>query len=133
MSAFWGNQVITRLSGGLDAAALRQRVHADNLANVNTPGFKRSFVQFKGVLENAASGKDLAVTADGHIRRSSGDFPGARVVTDTGTAMRPDGNNVDVDREMAELAMNQLYYHALSQQLGDRLGMLRYVINEGRR
>lgn len=134
MERLWGSNVFLYLSKGLDASSLRQQVHANNLANVNTPAFKRSVVQFEEILKNAAPGNQrFAVTAPGHIGRNSRGDSGALVVKDTSTSMRTDGNNVDVDMEMAELAVNQLYYNALAQQLNDRLGMLRYVINEGRR
>ena len=127
--------VFMNLSQGLDVAALRQRVHANNLANVNTPHFKRSVVEFTDILKNVTAGESgLAVTNAGHIGAEAfGNSGGARVLKDQSTSMRSDGNNVDVDREMSELAINQLYYNALSQQANDRIGLLRYVINEGRR
>ncbi|MCR3920899.1 MAG: flagellar basal body rod protein FlgB [Firmicutes bacterium] len=135
MQELWGSNVFVYLSKGLDAAAMRQNVHANNLSNVNTPNFKRSAVQFEELLKNTAVGvKRLAATSPGHIGRNhSRETPDARTVTDTNTSMRSDGNNVDVDKEMAELAINQLYYNALSQRLSGKLGTLRYVISEGRR
>jgi flagellar basal-body rod protein FlgB len=47
--------------------------------------------------------------------------------------MRADGNNVDIDREMASLAANQLKYNAMAQLVNEKYGLLRYVIHEGRR
>ncbi len=136
MHELWSGKVFMYLIKGMDASALRQRVHAHNLSNVNTPQFKRSYVQFEEILKHAAvTGKrNFAVTSPGHIAsRGGGGVGDTRVVRDNATSMRSDGNNVDVDKEMAQLAINQLYYNALSQQLNDRLGVLRYVINEGRR
>ena len=124
MQEIWASKTFSYLSNGLDASALRQRVHANNLSNVNTPHFKRSSVQFEEVLKSTMVGKkSLAATSPGHITRNGGEIPGARIVRDTSTSMRTDGNNIDVDKEMAELAVNQLYYNALSQQLNDRLGV----------
>lgn len=57
----------------------------------------------------------------------------ARVVRATGTTLRNDGNNVDIDAEMAMLAENTIYYQALVQQLNNSLGLLRLAITEGRR
>lgn len=134
MQEIWGSKSFLYLSKGLDASALRQRVHAHNLSNVNTPNFKRSTVQFEEILKHAVAGnKTLATTSSAHIGRNDRETADARIVRDTATSMRTDGNNVDVDKEMAELAVNQLYYNALSQQLDGRLAGLRYVINEGRR
>jgi len=47
--------------------------------------------------------------------------------------MRTDGNNVDIDREMALMAANQLNYNAMTQVLNEKYSLLRYVIHEGRR
>lgn len=136
MMGFWSSQdVMSYLVKGLDASSLRQRVHSHNLANLNTPGFKRSYVEFEEILKSAMAGSErsLAVTRENHIPARGGGKAEPRTVKDTATSMRPDGNNVDVDKEMTLLAINQLYYDAVSQQLSDRLGMIRYVINEGRR
>jgi len=117
------------LSGGLDpllgralgTADLRYRVLANNVANAETPGFKASRVEFEALLQQAqAAGTDpLTVTP--------------AVVQDTGLSLTPDGNNVDIDAQMAALAANQLWYDALSRSLGDQIGRLRAAISEGRR
>lgn len=134
MGGLWSGEVFMYLTQGMDAAALQQRIHAHNLSNVNTPHFKRSYVEFAGVLNTSVQGRKMpAATNPGHIGAGGEEPQKPRVVRDTTTSMRSDGNNVDVDREMSEIAMNQLYYNALSQQLNERLGILRYVINEGRR
>lgn len=135
VSTWLSGDVMTYLVKGLDTSSLRQRVHAHNLANLNTPGFKRSYVEFEEILKNAMTGteRSLAVTRENHIGGRAKGVPEPRVVRDASTSMRPDGNNVDVDKEMTMLAINQLYYSALSQQLSDKLAMIRYVINEGRR
>ncbi len=57
----------------------------------------------------------------------------ASPVTDNATSLRVDGNNVDVDAEMARLAETQLLHGAVSGLLRERIAMLRYAINEGRR
>ena|SRR5690554_6084587 len=120
----------------LDAAAERQRVSAHNLANVNTPDFKRQEVQFEEKLKAAlfASPKlPLTKTHERHLPR-----PLAlselqhKVVTDNSTSMRSDGNNVDIDREMVQLSMNQLQYNAVTQVLNNRYGTLRYILQGGR-
>jgi flagellar basal-body rod protein FlgB len=47
--------------------------------------------------------------------------------------MRLDGNNVDIDNEMTNLAANTILYNTLINQANSRISMRRYVINEGRR
>ncbi|MBT9175940.1 MAG: Flagellar basal body rod protein FlgB [Firmicutes bacterium] len=114
--------VIDLLSRAMDAAVLRQRVVANNVANANTPGFKRSFVSFEAHVRDAIARRNV----------TSASFQ-PRVHTDKSTALREDGNNVSVDHEMVLMAANAIQFQALSQQLSDRFSMYRYVINEGRR
>ena len=135
MDVLWSSPVYMYLTKGMDAASLRQRIHSHNLANVNTPHFKRSYVEFESLLQKAGGQgkKVVATTNPRHIGSGAAAVPSSRVVRDEATSMRTDGNNVDVDKEMTQIAMNQLYYNALSQQLNERLGIMRYVINEGRR
>lgn len=115
------------LKKGLDASALRQRVTAQNVSNINTPGFKRSTVSFEENLNHALKQKDSL------NRRVSVGEVNARVVKDQRTTMRSDQNNVDIDIEMLTLSSNQIKYNSMIQLLSDRYGMMRYVINEGRR
>ncbi len=136
MTGWTSDGVTQKLIRGLDAASLQQRLHAHNVANVNTPGFKRSYVSFEEALKTAQKDRTLSFSTTHPKHLSFGQEAAsveAAVKVDHKTSMRPDKNNVDVDREMADMATNQLYYHALSQQLGERLGTIRYVINEGRR
>jgi flagellar basal-body rod protein FlgB len=83
----------------------RQTVLANNLANVNTPGFKRSDVSFQGALADAlqSSGGDTSAV----------DATSFQTTTDSSTSMRADGNNVDVDIESANLAKNQLLFDSV--------------------
>lgn len=107
----------------LDAAALRQKVIANNLANVDTPGFKKSHVEFEDVLRQAQN-KDslrLRTTDSRHIDFSINiQAAQARVVIDNSTSQRNDGNNVDIDSEMTALAKNGIDYQAISQILGKK-------------
>lgn len=110
----------------LGAAGKRQEVLANNLANVNTPGYKRLDVDFDGMLAKAV---DAARTGD----RSALDSLRPGVGTDNAVAVRADGNSVDVDQEMAHLAENNIRYNALVQLTQKKLETLKYVISDGRR
>lgn len=128
-----GDQVLQQLTMGLDAAALRQRVIAHNLANLNTPGFKRSYVSFEENLKSAgAPALAPALTNQKHINPAD-EGVSPVVKRDSRPIQRTDGNNVDMEREMLEMVTNQLRYNALIQQAASRLGNWRMVINEGRR
>jgi flagellar basal-body rod protein FlgB len=101
----------------LDASALRHRVVAQNVANVNTPGYKRREVAFEGELKKAL-GHPTGVT--GHV---------APKVVETDNPERVDGNTVDLDREMGDLTKNALLYQAVSQIIASRLASMRSAIS----
>jgi flagellar basal-body rod protein FlgB len=116
---------ITALDKGLDASALRQQVIANNVANINTPGFKKQDVSFEDEL--------AAAIEPGHFAGGSSlaDVD-IKVTTAKGTSMRYDGNNVDIDEEMSKLAENNIRYQAMSKLMSERFGGLKSVINGGR-
>ncbi|NLZ38511.1 MAG: flagellar basal body rod protein FlgB [Firmicutes bacterium] len=118
----------------LNAAAERQRVTAHNVANVNTPQFKRQVVLFEEKLKQALQEPELplARTHERHLDNIPRTL-GHEVITDNSTSMRTDGNNVDIEREMVLLSMNQLHFNAVTQALNNRYSIFRYVIQEGRR
>lgn len=127
------------LSRSLDALATRQKVTANNVANVDTPNFKASEVRFENVLRRALEGNDggnvlLARTSAGHM------LPGGasslslqpEVVELSSTTLRNDGNNVDIEREMATLATTTLEFNALAEVLSRRFSMHRMIATDGR-
>lgn len=124
------------LGRGMNAANLRQEVISNNIANVNTPNFKRSAVNFEDLLakelELDPSGKlDMVRTHDRHLPIKPFGKASAVIEEDDSTTMRVDNNNVDIDSEMASLAKNQLYYNAMSTQLGGFITKMKNVITSG--
>ena len=108
-------QLLTRL---LDVAALRQDVIAQNVANVNTPGYTTMGVSFEDSLKEAlapGSGQRLADAAP-------------NVAPGGGGALRADGNDVDVDLEMARLQKNAIYFQVYAQMLANDLAEFRSAI-----
>ncbi len=125
------------LQAALTGLASRQRVIADNVANVDTPGFKASAVQFEALLRKAAGGGDSfrLLSVPGAVDAPPADprTVAPQVVTLADTSLRADGNNVDLDQQMVQLAETNITYNAVAQLTGARLQLLRTVINEGRR
>jgi flagellar basal-body rod protein FlgB len=129
---FTTERVISELSLGLDWSAKRQQAIANNLANVDTPGFKRNEVTFPEALQQAASKQViLSRTHERHLLPKPTGTVSTVVKSDT--SHRNDGNNVDIELETAELVQNSLYYNALIDRAGDYFKSLRLVISEGRR
>ncbi len=131
MSGWLDTPVLSVLERGLNASSLRQQVLADNVANVDTPGFKRSDVDFelalKAALGRTGSALSLKATVPGHITSGSAEN-NSIVQTDRSTSFRNDANNVDIDSEMVNVAKNGLYYNSLTRTISSQLGMLRMVI-----
>lgn len=108
------------LESALGASTLRQRVYAHNIANVKTPGFKRSRVDFEDELARALEAKNP-------------DAVRPTVVYEEDSLGRPDGNNVDIEAEMVKVAENQIWQAALARQISDHFSRLSMVIHDGRR
>jgi flagellar basal-body rod protein FlgB len=139
----FSNEMMAIVQKALDASSLQSRVIANNLANVDTPGFKRSEVLFKEKLkaamdsrQEADSDLQAALTDPAHIAFSETatvDSVRPSILTRADTSFRNDKNNVDIDAEMAHLSENTIYYNALTQLTQMHFSEIKEAILEGRR
>lgn len=126
----------SRLETAISAAETRQRVMVNNVANVDTPKFKRSDVLFETLLEQSM-GKGTSQLAGFRtdprhfVIGSANAMQQPKVVTDSKSVMNNNVNNVDIDREMSLLAKNQLNYNFYVAQVNHHVKMMRTGI-EGR-
>lgn len=122
------------LEKSLDAAWTRNEVISNNIANVDTPNFKRSTVSFEDELNKAMDSNtlDLKTTDKRHISLNN-DLEIKVSQDQTSLQYRLDGNNVDIESEMAESAKNNIRYNTLVQKVSDEYKKLKYVISEGKR
>lgn len=118
------------LKSGLDASALRGKVIANNMSNINTEDFKRSYVSFEENLKSEIDKFSLKKTNDKHLNGTLSDSL-ADIKVDNSTSMRTDGNNVDLDLEKVDQAANSLMYNALITQANSKLNMTKSVISGG--
>ena len=99
----------------LDAQMLRVRTVSNNIANVSTPGFKRSEVSFEGELRKALDNFKLKGTQTNasHMRLGKSSLAGlSATVEQPNDAVLAGGiNNVDIDDEMSRLAESQIMYN----------------------
>jgi len=112
--------------GALDGLSARHAAISDNIANVNTPGYKRKEVPFEDALSRAVQQQTSPCTgaANGIIH------PFTPCTTrDTTSQARSDGNNVDIEAEMVQLADTSLRYETLTQYVGGFFTGLKAVIN----
>ena len=115
----------TYLQAAMSGLAARQRTIADNVANVDTPGFKASEVRFEDMLSSAIKGYKPGTAVNQRALNTSV----SRATQSDATSSRADGNNVDIDQQMEMLSEANLNYSALTQVMSTRLGILRNVIN----
>jgi len=129
-----GGASFQRLENAINAAAMRQRVLSNNIANNDTPNFKRSDVAFEEMLSQAIGSRATKalsgkLTEARHIPINGAyPSPAPRVVTDESTAINNNRNNVDVEKEMAMLSENQLRYNLMSLQVNHEVKMMRIGI-----
>jgi flagellar basal-body rod protein FlgB len=122
------------LERAMDLIVTRSEVLNQNIANVNTPKYKRMDVDFSAVLAATINEKSLPMA-----RTHSQHFAGSaavgsaepRVVIDSRTKERLDGNNVDVEFEMAQIAENAMHFQSLSLMWQNEMRKLKMAI-EGR-
>lgn len=120
----------------LDGSWLRNSLISNNLANANTPGYKRQDVDFQQVLQNYLGQGSLPMMRTNPVHLPLGQDAAENlsfsVQREYGTSARRDDNNVNVDVEMAELAKNQLYYTTVVDSVNGDIRRLRTAIREGR-
>lgn len=104
-------EIYQLIKTSLDVAQLRGEAIADNIANVNTPGYKRKYVTFEESLNE-------------NINK-----PKAQLKKDASTNMRSDGNNVDLENEKVNQAANTIMYNSLISITNIKLAMAKSVIS----
>lgn len=122
-------EVITK---ALNGSARRGEMIANNLANVSTPGYKRQDINFKDALKKemgSQSSVSLKTTKNNHLPFSK-QYTSAQSVQNN-RINRNDGNSVDIEVEMAELAKNSIYYNVMSKRASGHFSKLNQVIQQG--
>lgn len=119
------------LKKSMDASALRGKVIANNVANINTKGYKKFYVTFEETLNDSMGENTMKTDNVKHMQTgsSNGDIA---VQKDESTSMRQDGNNVDIDLEMTNQAANTLMFNALVKQVNSKIALTSYIIGGGK-
>ncbi|MGM0640071.1 MAG: flagellar basal body rod protein FlgB [Thermotogota bacterium] len=114
------------LPKAMDASLKKQQTISQNIANYNTPNYKRKTVAFEEELAKALGDNNelkLKTTKDRHLNNTlSYKKVQGEVKTQDNTSLRNDGNNVDIDAEVSDMVQNTLKYNGLSR-------MMTYAIN----
>jgi flagellar basal-body rod protein FlgB len=107
------------LERAMEGSSLRQQALASNLANVNTPGYRRRDVDFHSALAGAMDSSDA---------RSALEAVRMEASEDRSSVVRADGSSVDLDAESAKLAANGLEYEQLTSAARVRVEILRIAM-----
>lgn len=128
---------IRMLERSLDAATLRHRTIANNIANQDTPYFKSKHVVFEDLLRQELNGSATSLEA---YRTNSRHMPfhpqtgeaTAQIVSNPNSIVQNNGNDVDVEYEMNQLAKNQIWYYGLVQLTNGYFSKIRSVLEGGK-
>jgi flagellar basal-body rod protein FlgB len=125
------SESVKKFERALDASALRQNLLNQNLANTNTPYYKRLDIDFKTVFAAEIEKNELQMDRT-HLNHYSNSIPvqgPMKVDRETKTIERYDQNNIDPEYEMAQVTENTLYFQAISQKLKGKFSTLKMVIS----
>ena len=118
------------LDKGADASWMRENVITNNIANIDTPGYKRQDVDFESVLQKAL-GKTKYSSLDKKVRELNQDLGKLTTTSYTDAAnysYRLDRNNVDENTENAELASESLRYQLLTTAITNNFSRMQTVL-----
>lgn len=114
---------LANLQNALGKTTERHALLSNNLANVNTPGFKRKDVDFGVILQQELTPAKERMEA---FRQQQ-----AQAASDQ-TSIRLDGNNVDMEHEVMSIAETDLRYEALTDMTSNYFSQIKSAIREGR-
>lgn len=116
------------LTKAADASYQREAILANNISNVDTPGYKRKDLNFEGVLSQEL-GRCKHQSLDKKISELDTSKLTANVYTDhSNYSYRMDGNNVDIDTENVELASEQIKHEALTSSISSQFSRMKSVL-----
>lgn len=127
------SNTVSTLENALNYSSLKQKIVSQNIANVDTPNYKAKDVSFKAVFQATLGQSFEAKRTDGRhfeFKSRNGAFPGT--VIKNNVNYNENGNSVDLDKEMSDLATNQIYFNALTERINGKFNSLQTVIRGGK-
>ena len=113
----------------LDGLSFRQQIINQNVANIDTPGYKAQTVDFDNVIKQALNrikSVPMQTTNASHMKGSS-ILSTFKIDSRQDGAVRADGNNVDIDAELIEQTETTIRYQALTQMVDKRFNLLKTI------
>jgi flagellar basal-body rod protein FlgB len=122
----------------LSQRSRRNEVITGNIANAETPGYRAFGYDFEKQLQDLSASKETVGVKTTDPRHLKNNFTSADGNIKPDVYVRPsesvdeDGNTVDMDAEMSQLAQNQILFRTAVETLNRKIGTLKYAINGGR-
>ncbi|MBE4908735.1 flagellar basal body rod protein FlgB [Bacillus luteolus] len=127
------SSTITTLEQAMNYSTAKQKVISHNIANSDTPNYKTKSVSFNSEFSRVLKDSMQANKTDiRHYDFKSTNSKSFSVFTKNSSSYNHNGNNVDIDKEMTELAKNQIYYNAVADRIGSKFNSLKTVIRGGK-
>ncbi|MEA4894345.1 MAG: flagellar basal body rod protein FlgB [Oscillospiraceae bacterium] len=117
---FYDSSEFKLLEAGVTLAQMQQKLSTQNIANIETPGYKAKSLSFKSVLSAAQEGG----SGNSGVRRVD-----ASVITKDDESTQPDGNNVNLEAESIALYKAYAQYSVLLNQINTEFDKFGYVLN----
>lgn len=127
------SDTFSAIENALNYSSLKQKVISQNIANVDTPNYKAKDVSFKETFQRAVNGSLEANKNDArHFDFKDRPSSAQSVVIQKNVSYNNNGNSVDLDKEMSDLAANQIYYNAMVERMSGKFSSLQNVIRGGK-
>lgn len=124
------DSTISGLEQALGYSTSKNKAITNNIANIDTPNYKSQDVSFKNVFRKET---DSLIAQQTHEKHLSFDNESQKIKTNVkhNSDYNNNKNNVDIDKEMAEMAKNQIYYHSMIDRLNGKFSSLQTVLRGG--
>ena len=131
------SQTVSILEKALNLRSKKHNVIASNIANMDTPDYKAFDIVIEKELQKVSGGKtsvSLNQTNKAHMqsRRSKAEGISVQIDDTQGLSLRGDGNTVDIDKQMANMAENTLKFNAAAQMIHKKFQGLKSAIQGGK-
>jgi flagellar basal-body rod protein FlgB len=111
--------IVELLQAGLKAETMKQQAMANNVANIQTPGYRRIDVQFEKLLAKAIESGDEVDAEDIE----------PLLYQPKNTAVNPNGNDVNLENEIGEMVKNSLRYKAFVRLMNKKFSQIDEAVN----
>ena len=112
----------------LDMTSQRHEALAGNIANVETPGYRRADLDKTAVADFQSKMREAAGTGNFAGTTQTSQSPMRTVLDADARSLRPDGNNIEIDHELLAMSQNTVEYGTLTEFASNSLKCLKMAI-----